>query len=192
MNIPTAATLTKVMADHGYTIPVGVHVVLLRNRHGVIDRFDDMLVMMRGGAVLMACRCTTDPGRGPRMNPKNPKGCAVWAVGQVVDGLKLGQHHPGTPGAYAALVPAKPIPVLRYAGLDDTTGTPDVSWTVQIHRASATHESAIVGDYSEGCAPVANPAEYDDPTHAASPSTVMGIARGSGQARLTVTLLEWG
>lgn len=192
MNIPTGSELAAALRARGHVVPLGVHVVLLRNRHGVVDRFDDMLVMMRGESLLMACRCTTDPGKGPRMNPKNPKGCAVWAEGQVIDGLKLGEHHPGKPGAYPALVPARPIPVLRYSGLDDATGTPDVSWAVQIHRASATHESTVVGDYSEGCAPVANPAEYDDAAHPMSPATVLGIARSSGQARFTETLMVWG
>lgn len=179
MKIPTAAQITSEMAKHGYVVPLGTHIVALRNRHGTIDAFDDMLLVMRGADVIAhACRCTTDPGKGPRMDPKNPKGCAVWAPGQVIDGLGFGLHH----GDYECLVPVKPIPVDRYDSLVDATPTRDTSSTTQIHRASATHESTVVGAYSEGCIVIANPGDF---------AVVMKIAHDSGQKRFTPTLLEW-
>jgi hypothetical protein len=178
MQIPSFAALAAGMATRGLPLPSGLHVVLLRNQAGVVDAFDDMLLLVEWAAVKFACRCTTDPGKGPRMDPKNPAGCAVWAAGQVVDGLGFGKHH----GDYECLVPVKPIPVLRYDSLEDTTGTPSTSTTTQIHRASATHESTVVGAWSEGCTVVANPADFAE---------LMRLTKASGQRRFTVTLMEW-
>lgn len=180
MNIPTPAQLTAAFAHHGHPMPLGVHLVLLRNRKGTLDAFDDMLCVMQGGEVLAhACRCTTDPGKPYRQKPMNADGCAVWAVGQVIDGLQFGKHK----GEYPCLVPAKPIPVLRYTSVEDLTGDPGTSMTTQVHRASVSHESAVVGSWSAGCTVIANPRDFD---------TVMGFAHTSGQARFTVTLMEWG
>ena len=180
MNIPTPAQLAHAFAHHGYLVPTGLHLVALRNAHGKLDAFDDMLCVMQGATFLAhACRCTTDPGKPYRQKPMNADGCAVWAVGQVVDGLTLGKHK----GEYACLVPAKAIPVLRYTSETDTTGDPGSSWSTQVHRASASHESGVVGSWSAGCIVVANPLDF---------ATVMGFVHTSGQERFTVTLIEWG
>ena len=179
MRIPTVPQLAQIFAVVGAPIPAGVHILALRNRAGHTDFFDDMLLVLRGGKdILLACRCTTDPGKGPRMDPKNPAGCAVWAVGQVVDGLGLGKHH----GQYECFVPIKPIPVLRYDSLEDVTGTPSTSTTTQIHRASADHESSVVGAWSEGCIVIANPGDF---------ASALAAAKTGGQKRWTVTLAEW-
>ena len=178
VTIPTAPELAIVLRQHGWAVPAGLHVVLCRNRAGKVDAFDDMVCIVRGDAeIVHAARCTTDPGKGPRMDPKNSAGCAVWAVSQVADGLGFGKHH----GAYECLVPVKPIPVLRYDSLTDTTGTPSTSMTTQVHRASADHESAVVGVWSEGCSVYANPGDF---------ATAMGLLRASGQGRFTVSLVE--
>lgn len=179
MRIPTPAAIAAAFDTMGYPMPLGVHVVLLRNKNGKVDDFDDMLLVMRGGDELLhTCRCTTDPGKGPRQNPKNPKGCAVWAPGQVVDGLGFGRHR----GEYECLVPVKPIPVDRYDSLTDLTPTRSTSNTTQIHRASPTRESSVVGNWSEGCIVIANPADFE---------TVMALCHTSGQQRFTITLVEW-
>jgi hypothetical protein len=177
VTIPTAAEIAIVLRQHGWTVPTGLHVVLCRNKHGAVDAFDDMAVWVRGDAeIVHAARCTTDPGKGPRMDPKNPAGCAVWAESQVPDGLGFGKHH----GDYECWVPVKPIPVLRYDSLTDTTGTPSTSMTTQVHRASATHESGVVGAWSEGCAVYANPADF---------GVALRLAKASGQTRFTVSLV---
>jgi hypothetical protein len=179
MMIPTPSQLQDALHVAGLPTPTGRHIVALRKRGGAVDAFDDMLLVVDGAtSIALACRCTTDPGKGPRQDPKNPAGCAVWAPGQVVDGLTFGLHH----GTYGCLVPCKPIPVDRYDSLTDTTPTRSTSTTTQIHRASATHESSIVGAWSEGCIVVANPADF---------LKLMDLAHGSGQKRFTVTLLEW-
>lgn len=179
MRIPTPSQLAAALSAQAIPLPPGLHIVALRNTPGTIDAFDDMLLVMHGSKVIAhACRCTTDPGKGPRQNPKNPKGCAVWAPGQVVDGLGFGRHR----GEYECLVPVKPIPVDRYDSLTDLTPTRSTSNTTQIHRASPTRESSVVGNWSEGCIVIANPADFE---------TVMALCHTSGQQRFTITLLEW-
>lgn len=180
MHIPTITELVAAMHAAGLGVPTNRHVVLLRRRDGKADAFDDMaLIVDSNAAIVHAARCTTDPGKGPRMNPKNPQGCAVCAPGQVVDGLGWGRHH----GEYECWVPVKPIPVDRYDSLGDTTPTRSTSMTTQIHRASATHESTVVGAYSEGCTVYANPADFAE---------ALRLGKESGQARFTVSLLVWG
>lgn len=179
MKIPTLRQVLTAFAALGVPCPRGVHLVALRNAKGKLDAFDDMLLVLDGAREpSFACRCTTDPGKGPRQNPKNPRGCAVWAPGQVPGGLGLGKHH----GDYECLVPVVPIPVDRYDGLDDTTPTRSTSTSTQIHRASAEHESTVVGAWSEGCIVVANPSDF---------ARVMELVKASGQSTFTVTLLEW-
>jgi hypothetical protein len=178
MRIPSVAQLRTAFTAEGLAWPTGFHIVLLRNKNGKVDAFDDMLCAVNGDTLVAAMRCTTDPGKGPRTNPKNPKGCAVWAPGQVVDGLGWGKHH----GDYVCFVPVKPIPVDRYDSLGDTTPTRSTSLSTQVHRASATHESTVVGAYSEGCVVVANPGDFD---------VLVAAARKTGQTRFTPTLIEW-
>jgi len=138
-----------------------------------------MLCVVDGDSELvMACRCTTDPGREHRRRPMNKNGCAVWDESQVRDGLGFGKHK----GQYECLVPVKPIPVLRYDSERDITGTPSTSWSTQVHRASAAKESTVVGLWSAGCIVVANPSDF---------AQLMAACRGSQQPTFTVTLMEW-
>ena len=179
MKVPTPADLVAAFSAHGYPVPVGLHVVALRKKGGTLDSFDDMILVVDGSrAVKHAARCTPDPGKVHREKPMNAAGCAVWAVGQVVDAMKFGKHH----GEYDCLVPARPIPVLRYDSLTDTTGTPSTASTTNIHRASESRESSVVGAWSAGCIVYANPTDFGQ---------AMDFARASGQTRFTVTLLEW-
>lgn len=178
MKIPTVPQLRAAFSANKYPWPTGLHIVLLRNKNGKVDAFDDMLCAVNGDTLVAAMRCTTDPGKGPRMDPKNPAGCAVWAPGQVPDGLGWGKHH----GDYVCLVPVKPIPVDRYDSLGDTTPTRSTSMTTQIHRASADHESTVVGAWSEGCIVVANPADF---------AILLASAQKTGQTRFTPTLMVW-
>lgn len=188
MRIPTPAELTLAFEAKGYSTPADVHLVFLRKKNGELDAFDDMACVLQGGVeLLLAARCTTDPGKAHRMKPMNADGCAVWAAGQVTGAMKFGKHK----GAYPALVPAKPIPVLRFSSVADQTGTPSTSKTTNIHRASASHESKVVGLYSAGCLVLANPADFDDEANQTSDKTLMGRCRASGQSLFTVTLLEW-
>ncbi len=180
MKVPTLKQLLFAFGHEGHAFPRGVHLVVLRNARGTLDAFDDMLLVLDGAREpSFACRCTADPGRPSREHPKRRDGTAVWAPGQVQNGLGFGRHH----GEYECLVPLVPIPVDRYDGIDDLTPTRSSSTATQVHRASADHESSVVGAWSEGCIVVANPADF---------ARVMELAKASGQTAFTVTLLAWG
>lgn len=179
MRVPTLAELLAAFRGLGYPVPSGIHVVVLRRLPGTVDAFDDMLLLLDGSAkVELACRCTADPGKPSREHPRRRDGTAIIAAGQHLSVYTVGRHK----GEYACLVPANPIPVLRYTSLDDTVGEPSVSSSTQIHRASASRESTVVGPWSEGCIVVANPNDF---------ATMMGHVARSGQVRFTLTILEW-
>lgn len=187
MNIPTVAVLEQAFRIAGFTVHrerYRLNIVILRRMPGTMDAFDDMLVVFYNTAKgwrLFACRCTADPGKPSRAKPRRRDGTAVWAVSQLVDGFAIGRHH----GEYDCLVPVVPVPVLRYTGLDDDTGTPSTSNATQIHRASATKESSVVGAWSEGCTVVANPEDFAKLMDTAT------VQRQNGRARFTVSCLEW-
>ena len=169
MRIPSAAECSQILASHGWVEhrePGRLNILILRRVPGTWDAFDDMIVQWRYAAdgsiaKFQAARCTADPGKEAAAHPTRRDGTARWAVGQELDGLKLGLHHPDNPGAYPCLRPVRPLHVLRFSGLADDTGTPSVSDTVQIHHASATHESQIVGAWSLACCVLPNPDDYD-------------------------------
>jgi hypothetical protein len=188
VKIPSVADLEAALAKRGWTIhrEAGrLNIVALRRTPGTLDAFDDMLCVVYtagdGSRHLWACRCTTDPGRPSREKPKRRDGTAVVAVGQLVDGFGIGKHH----GDYDCLVPVVPVPVLRYTSIDDAIGDPSTSNSTQIHRASATHESTVVGPWSEGCIVIANPVDF---------AALMGMAAAqvkTGHRRFTVAIVEW-
>jgi hypothetical protein len=191
MRVPTVAQVEAALQAQGFTVhreKLRLNIVILRRLPGTIDAFDDMLVVVwtdaAGARQLWACRCTADPGKPSRERPKRRDGTAVMAVCQLVDGFAIGDHRPGTPGAYPCFRPQVPVPVLRYTGLDDKVGDPSTSTSLQIHRASATRESTVVGAWSEACCVVANPKDYDH---------LLELARAqeaTGRQRFTVSLLE--
>lgn len=191
MKIPSIAECRALILAQGWAWhdePGRGNILILRRIPGRLDAFDDMVLYvgadLQGRPLHWAARCTADPGKPSREHPRRRDGTAVWAVGQVVDGLVLGQHHPGRPDAYPCLVPRVPIPVLRYTSIDDAEGTPSTSTTTQIHRASAVRESTVVGPWSEGCTVVANPLDYDQ-------GLAMWRAQvAAGWPRFTVSCLE--
>lgn len=195
MRIPTPADLERAALAAGWTWhrePYRQNIVVLRKIPGTLDAFDDMFTMTyhdaSGRALLWACRCTADPGKPSREHPKRRDGTAVLRVGQMIDGFRIGIKYgkPGTADDYRCWRPVRPVPVLRYTSIDDPTGTPSTSDTLLIHRASAVRESTIVGDWSEACCVIANPADYD---HALA----LGDLQVTQTGRLTFTVgcLEW-
>lgn len=178
MRVPTIDQLQDSFAAKPYPWPLATHVVVLRKAPGTLDAFDDMLLVCDSLNVLMACRCTADPGKPALENPRRKDGTAVILAGQHLDAFMFGKHH----GDYDCLVPSRSIPVLRYTSPTDTVGDPSWSSSTQVHRANAAKESTVVGPWSEGCIVVANPNDF---------AKLMGYCRRSGQPRFTLTLLEW-
>ena len=186
MTIPTVQELEAAFRARSWSVfrDGRLNIVILRRTPGVLDAFDDMLVVLYWhpkGWRLFACRCTADPGKPSRAKPRRRDGTAVWAECQLVDGFAIGKHH----GEYDCLVPVVPVPVLRYTGLEDEVGDPSTSNATQIHRASATKESTAVGPWSEGCCVVANPADF------ARLMDLAVVQRHNGKARFTVSLMGW-
>lgn len=142
-----------------FTTPRSLNLILLRRVPGTVDLFDDILIGMTVSAstgkwAMRPWRVTADPGRPSIEHPTRRDGTAQVAAGQHLAAYVRGYHHPGTPGQYECLVPARPIPVVRYLSAADFAagrGTPSTSSSTQIHHASATHESTTVGPWSEGC-----------------------------------------
>jgi len=180
MRIPPLSAILALYVARDWVLSGWLQFLLVRKMPGTVDSFDDMLIAHTATELVLACRCTTDPGRPSREHPKRADGTAVWAAGQVIDGLTVGRHH----DSYACLVPAVPIPVLRYTSLTDDTGEPSTSSSTQIHRASADHESSVVGAWSEGCIVVANPDDFDRLIG------LVNLASGKGQRRFSVSLTE--
>lgn len=181
MRIPSLAEVLALFAAREWVVHPAprVNILFLRKTPGALDAFDDMAFLWRGEEI-HAYRVTTDPGRPSREHPTRQDGTAVWAPGQVVEGLHVGLHK----RTYPCLVPTVPIPVLRYTSLTakPTMGT---SWSVQHHRANANRESTKVDNWSTGCVVAANPLDY---------SRAMGwfdSQVAGGFPRFSVALVEW-
>ncbi len=192
MRIPTIEEIEIALTSRGWRVHYDrkrLNIVILRKTPGSYEVFDDMLVVVysdaNGAPKLFACRCTADPGKPIRLNPTRREGFGIWAESQQVDGFALGDHHPGTPGAYTCFRPQVPIPVLRYTSIDDTTGTLSTSTQSQIHRANAARESTVTGSWSELCTVVANPVDYAELIELALDQVSAGFPR------FTVSLMAW-
>ena len=182
MRIPTLTEILALYAAHGWSVDEDRrNLLVIRRSHDypgadLSDDFDDMLIAFTPSKSYR-CRVTADPGRPSIEAPKRRDGTAVWAPGFQWRCLGLGKHH----GGYACLVPVVPITVLRYTSPEDPTGERSTSSSTQIHRASATKESTVVGPWSEGCIVVANPADY---------SSLMSLLV-AGLLPVSVALVVW-
>ena len=166
MTVPTAQAVALAVAAKGWLVFRGDHdlnLVALRAVPGTVDAFDDLLCVFYGVTgepwTFRAFRCTTDPGKPSLEAPKRADGTAQVAVGQHRGAYSFGKHH----DTYECLVPTQPIPVVRYRTLADFEagkGTPSTSTTTQIHHASGSHPSTIVGAYSEGCIVLSDPDDF--------------------------------
>lgn len=198
MNQPSVESVVAALEARKFAVfrggkhPLNLNLVILRSIPGTVDAFDDLLVVfwLEGTAwKVRAFRITADPGKPSLEQPKRSDGTAMMAPGQVRGALKFGTHHPGTDGAYECLVPAVPIPVLRFLSVADFTagkGTPSTSSTTQIHHANGAHPSTIVGAWSEGCAVFADPEEF------ASFMELCHDSEDAGNgATFTLSILEW-
>lgn len=211
MKIPAAEAVFEAMRERGYVVfngrdPRGgqwrepdLNLVGLRAVPGSLDTFDDLICAIWQPAPLGAgalppleirvWAATLDPGKPGLEHPTRQDGTAQMALGQTRGAFRRGWHHPGTADAYRCLTPAVPIPVVRYhsvAAFEAGRGSPSTSDATQIHHASASHPSTIVGAWSLGCAVTAE---------AASLAELMALcdlqaAAGLGET-LTWTVLPW-
>jgi hypothetical protein len=107
---------------------------------------------------------TTDPGLFYLKDPINVNGTAIVVPGQYLKSHVIGLHK----GKYKALVQKGPIKVYRDRDLDyiydmdPATIDSGNDFGINIHRASESHISTQVDQWSAGCQVIANPIEYDD------------------------------
>ena len=133
-----------------------------RNPSGAVDKFDDWIHVCykdQGVWIWHAFKCTTDAGRHWLQNHNTAILCHNRQYRSV---YMLGQHR----GQYEALVQrGGEVTVWRDRNGDDVHdyGQNEESgyFGINIHRASANHESEVVGKYSAGCQVIADPQEFD-------------------------------
>lgn len=189
----TVEAVVAAMKAKGYAVFEGakqpdLNVVGLRNPHGTLDAFDDAVCAFHRsiltGWAFYIWTATLDPGKPSIEKPTRSDGTAVMAVGQTRGAFTFGMHH----GEYECLSPAVPIPVLRYKSAADYAtgkGTPSTSSSTQIHHASSSHTSTVVGPWSEGCAVFASAVDFAELMKLCHKQTSAGLGD-----RFTWTVLE--
>jgi len=164
-----AFEIIETLKKKGYTVfqngkPLNLNIVGIRADNAVPGKFDDMLYcfyLVDKQWVKMCWSITTDPGKFYLQNPLNVEGTAILCEGQYRSAFKLGLHH----GKYKALVQAKPVKVTRDFNQDSKLDfhsykTEVGMFGINIHRASASHTSTIVGKWSAGCQVFQNPENF--------------------------------
>jgi hypothetical protein len=161
----TVSDVLALQRNHGHVVFDGgafdLNLVLLRRTPGTLDAFDDLLLVLYRDApgapwTLETFACTADPGKASIERPTRRDGTAVLDLGQHRGAFTFGRHK----GRYACFVPTRALPVTRYRSEADYAagrGAGSTSNAIQIHRASATRASTVVGPWSEGCVVLAAP-----------------------------------
>lgn len=166
---PTLESTLAVMENKGYRVFSGetgfeLNIVGVRTQITRANHFDDfMTVFYRtyGEWIFNIFKCTTDPGTYFLENPLSDLGTAILKEGQYPGAYKIGRHR----GRYEALVQATPVTVIRDPNRDNTldtdTGIEETGFFgINIHRASKSHESLEVNQWSAGCQVLADPFQY--------------------------------
>lgn len=137
----------------------------IRTADSSVNTFNDWIVVVwKYNEVWnkLQFRCTTDPGLYWLNNPGNVNGTAIVKPGQYRGLWQIGKHQ----GKYEALTQKGNVTVIRDRDEDnmlDTTGMAEETgiFGINLHRASATHESTQVDKWSAGCQVIANPDNFN-------------------------------
>ena len=167
---PRLENTLAVMNNKGYRVyendaGFDLNIVGIRTRELKANRFDDFISVfyrMHDEWIFNVFRCTTDPGTYWLNNPMSNLGTAILKEGQYPSAYRVGKHR----GRYAALIQNSPLTVIRDAGRDDildlNSGVEESGFFgINIHRASAHHESVQVDKWSAGCQVLCDPNQYD-------------------------------
>jgi hypothetical protein len=167
---PTLEGTLAVMENKGYRVfraesGFDLNIVGIRTKALVANRFDDFICVfyrMHGEWLFNVFKCTTDPGAFWLENPMKDMGTAVLKEGQYRRAYRIGRHK----GRYTALVQNSPLTVIRDADrdriLDLNSGSEETGFFgINIHRASAHHESIQVDKWSAGCQVLCDPHQFD-------------------------------
>lgn len=164
-----------------------INLVGIRSTDVVADTFNDYICVLFEHLrrwEMFAFPATTDPGLFYRNNPLVEQGVAILKPGQYRGCWEFGKHR----GQYDALVQRGVMAVYRDANHDDRmdTDTPvDIGhFGINMHRASVSGASFVVGKWSAGCQVVRAPWDFD---------LIMAICRRSAVdwgAKFSYTLLN--
>jgi len=169
---PNLEDTLAVMEKKGYKVfqndaGFDLNIVGIRTKELVANRFDDFITVfyrMNGEWIFNVFKCTTDPGAYWLENPEEMSklGTAILKEGRYPKAYRIGKHR----GKYVALVQNSPLTVIRDANrdrvLDLDSGTEESGFFgVNIHRASARHESVQVDRWSAGCQVLCDPNQYE-------------------------------
>ncbi|RMF55871.1 MAG: hypothetical protein D6748_14575 [Calditrichaeota bacterium] len=168
---PNLESILGVMEHKGYKVYTNesgfdLNIVGIRTKRLIPNRFDDYLTVfyrMHGEWIFNMFNCTTDPGSYWLNNPEQMSslGTAILKEGNYPKAYRLGRHR----GKYVALVQNSPLPVVRDPNrdnfLDLDSGREEIGlFGINIHRASAHHESLEVNRWSAGCQVLCDPNQY--------------------------------
>lgn len=164
--------ILRKMQEKGYVafkkdhVPYNMNIVGIRSANREVNAFDDYLCWFykyQGQWTFRVYKATTDPGLYYLHHPSNVHGTAILKAGQYRGAYSLGLHR----NRYTALKQVKPVTVVRDADRDaslDTVGGKEQTglFGINIHRASAHHESPLVNNWSAGCQVIAHPNDFNE------------------------------
>lgn len=147
-----------------------------------MDAWNDVRIVVRdNGEVLGSWEATTDPGRHYTINPMNPNGAAILALGQHQDCWQVGVMH----GKWPALVETgKPFTIYRdRAGDGGRYGHTQITSGIGLfhHGCNGTDGGSSIGRYSAGC---------QVGRYWKSHLKFMQLMRDSGRATFDATLID--
>lgn len=129
------------------------------------DKFNDMIGLLykvHGNWVLKKYDASVDPGIKYRENPINDKGTAIVVPGYYRSAFVIGLHQ----GKYQALRQNIPLPLYRDNDKDKSLDFDSKIYTemagINLHRASASGKSTIVGSHSAGCQVIADINDFNE------------------------------
>lgn len=179
---PTIKQLQEEFAKHKYDFAMKFHLVGVRSRANVPNRFDDLVGVVKDDEVYWFT-ATTNAGRHWLLNLMNPKGTAMVVPNQYKNSWVLGYHK----GQYKALTQYAPIDVYRDSNKNEiaevTTNIERGIFGINIHRANPNAISTLVEKWSAGCQVLNNPQEF---------AQLISMCEASGNKFFTYTLFnEW-
>ena len=181
MEKPTIEKLKTRFAELGYIWEENFHIVGIRSKANIPNKFDDLIGMVNGNKIEWF-PCTTNPGTHWLKNVLNPKGAALLKPAQYINTWKIGMHQ----GKYEAFVQAKVVTVFRDGDKDDIAEETSVTETgffgINIHRTNDKGViSALIDKWSAGCQVLNNPADF---------KRVLESAKEAKRPAFTYTLLK--
>jgi hypothetical protein len=174
--------IVKLYADHAYPVEDGINVFGIRNIHGVVDQFDDILGIFNKD-VFMAFSGTTEPGKSWLIKGGNINGTFILQPGFYKSCWHKGKHH----GEYDALVQfgSGVFKGWRDNNKDGVLDEIGKTWNdvigLNFHTTRWDKQVQRVGDFSAGCMVIYDAHEFDQ---------IMKVVYASTQSLFSYALFE--